>query len=53
MDSTAILEAVYEIQGLSDPNDSPETQLERLQRIYELASTVMRKTGYEPSDPSP
>ncbi len=48
MDVDKILDAVYEIQGNADPNDSPRTRKERLDRIYELACEVMDRTGYDP-----
>ena len=48
MGSHEILMAIYEIRGCSDPNDSPETLKERMDRIYELACRVMEETGFMP-----
>lgn len=50
MDTNQILAYVYEIQGNSDPNDSPATRKERLARIYEIACEIMDRTGYQPWD---
>jgi transcriptional regulator of met regulon len=44
----SLLDVIYRIQGASDPNDSPQTLKERMDEIYELASRVMKESGYEP-----
>jgi hypothetical protein len=43
-----LLTMLYQIQGLSDPNDSPATQAERLKEINELASKAMDDSGFQP-----
>lgn len=47
-----LLTTLYEIQGLSDPNDSPKTLEERMTRIHELACETMQRSGFQP-DPIP
>lgn len=46
MDSYEILHALYRIQGLADPQNG--VQSETLDEIYEIASDVMRRTGFNP-----
>ena len=48
MDSYNILNAVYQIQGLADPNESPKSLEERMREIYDLACHVMEQTGFQP-----
>lgn len=56
MGSHDILQIVYEIQGLSDPNhpriDASGALViaERMDEIYRLACQIMEQTGYCPSD---
>lgn len=47
MDSYEILYALYRIQGLSDPAHGVES--DKLDEIYEIASDVMRRTGFQPN----
>jgi len=46
-----LLQAIYEIQGKSDPNHPPESLQERMNDIFEIASALMKQTGWEPSTP--
>lgn len=48
MNTDEILEIMYRIQGFSDPNGNTEMMTERMTEIFELASDVMRRTGYHP-----
>lgn len=44
----SLLNALYEIQGASDPNNPPETMRECLQEIFEIASEQLAAAGYKP-----
>lgn len=43
-----LLSALYQIQGASDPNDSPDTMAKRMQEIFYLASEQLLAAGYQP-----
>ncbi len=47
-----VLEALYEIQGNSDPNDStePDDMKNRLDLIYRITCDIMDKSGYQPRE---
>ena len=45
----SLLEALYEIQGLADPNNPTTVSKENLLRIFEIASFAMAESGWEPS----
>ncbi len=48
MDVGEILDAVYLIQGIADPNTTVSNPALKLALIYDLACHVMEKTGYQP-----
>lgn len=50
MDIQAILQLVYEIQGLADPNDlqTLESLKSRMDEIWDKACEIMERTGFQP-----
>lgn len=48
MDTHAILQIMYEIQGNADPAHPEKSLKERMQEIYDKACEVMRRTGFDP-----
>lgn len=50
IDFQQLLTALYEIQGLSDPNnsDDPQDVKERVAEIYEKTSHLVKESGYNP-----
>lgn len=44
----SLLQMLYEIQCLADPNDSVKTLKDRMCEIFEIASRAMRDSGWEP-----
>lgn len=45
-----LLNALYEIQGASDPNQPKDTLKERMDEIFEIASGMMQQSGFNPED---
>jgi len=48
VDFHQLLMTIYEIQGISDPNQPSETLAERMQEIREKADEIMEESGFEP-----
>ena len=44
----SLLQALYEIQGASDPNQSPASAAERLEEIFDRASKQLEAAGWQP-----
>jgi len=45
-----LIQEIYEIQGASDPNHIQESLVERMAEIFERASRMMEKSGYQPPE---
>jgi transcriptional regulator of met regulon len=50
VDFQTLLDALYQIQGASHPNQPAASAKERLDEIFEIASRMMRQSGYQPDD---
>jgi hypothetical protein len=48
MPVSEIVEALYRMQCLADPNHPADSMLERLEEMYDIACDIMRRTGYMP-----
>jgi hypothetical protein len=50
MDMQQILDMIYVIQGIADPNQPQDLASfkQRMQEIWEMACEIMDRTGYQP-----